>query len=77
MLLNIQGSGGGSVGRVVASNTKDPLFESSHRQNFINQLYIKNTEKMKIKRKRPVMAPFKIMLLNIQPSSPLVLRTMS
>ena len=27
------GSGGGTVGRVVASDTRDPLFESQHRQN--------------------------------------------
>ena len=29
------GSGCGSVGRAVASNTRGPWFESSHRQNFI------------------------------------------
>ena len=30
------GSGCGSVGRAVASNTRGPRFESSHRQKFIN-----------------------------------------
>ena len=38
----------GSVGRVVASDTRDPRFESSHWQNFIYQLYNrkdKNKEK--------------------------------
>ena len=30
-----QGSGCGSVGRAVASDTRDPRFKSSHRQNFI------------------------------------------
>ena len=34
------GSGCGSVGRAVASNTRGPLFESSHWQNFIYILNI-------------------------------------
>ena len=34
------GSGCGSVGRVVASDTKGPQFESSHRQKFIYLLNI-------------------------------------
>ena len=34
------GSGGGSVGRAVTSDTRDPWFESQHWQNFIYQLYI-------------------------------------
>ena len=33
-------SGCGSVGRVVASNSRGPRFESSHRQNFIYMLNI-------------------------------------
>ena len=49
------GSGGGSVGRVVASNTRGRLFESQHWQNFIYQLYI-SKEKTKIKKKRWGMA---------------------
>ena len=32
------GSGGGSVGRAVASSTRDPWFESQYRQSFIHQL---------------------------------------
>ena len=45
------GSGGGSVGRAVTSNTRDLQFKSHHRQNFIYQLYNKPTEKTKIKTK--------------------------
>ena len=46
------GNGGGSVGRAIASDTRDPWFEFCHRQNFIYQLYNQNTEKTKIKKKR-------------------------
>ena len=60
VVLTIQatvGSGCGSVGRTVASDTRDPRFESSHRQKFVNcQLCI---EKTKIKKKRPGMAHLK------------------
>ena len=35
---SILGSGGGSVGRAGASDTRDPRFESQHRQSFIYQL---------------------------------------
>ena len=48
------GSGCGSVGRVVALNTRDPQFESSHRHNFFTIKSIENfVEKTKIKKKRP------------------------
>ena len=47
----ILGSGGGSVGGAVASNTRDTQFELHHRQNFIHELNNKNTEKAKIKKK--------------------------
>ena len=52
------GSGCGSVGRVVASNTRDPWFKSSHRQKFsyIEHLFTLCIEKTKIKKKRPGMA---------------------
>ena len=50
------GSGGGSVGRAVASDTRDPRFESRHQPNFIYHLYIKKVEETKIKYKRPGMA---------------------
>ena len=52
------GSGGdGSVGRAVASDTRDPRFESSHRQTFIEHLFTVNcVEKTKMKKKRPGMA---------------------
>ena len=35
-----RGSGCGSVGRAVASDTRGPRFESSHQQKFINILNI-------------------------------------
>ena len=38
--LESLGSGCGSVGRAVASDTRGPLFESSHRQKFIYILNI-------------------------------------
>ena len=50
------GSGGGSVGIVVTSDTRDPQFKSPHWQNLIYQLYIQNTEQTKIKKKMPGMA---------------------
>ena len=53
------GSGCGSVGRAVAFDTRGPRFDSSHRQNFIEHLFIINCiEKMKINKKRPGMAHF-------------------
>ena len=36
--FNVGHSGGGSVGRAVASDTRDPWFKSQHRQSFIYQL---------------------------------------
>ena len=56
---NEQGSGCGSVGRAVASGTRDPHFKSQYRQSFIYQLYINNRKdenKEKDARKGP---PFK------------------
>ena len=50
-LSSMLGSGCGTVGRVVASDTRDPQFESQHRQKFICQLY--NIEKTKIMKQRP------------------------
>ena len=38
------GSGCGSVGRTVASDTKDPQFKSRRWQNFISQLYDREDE---------------------------------
>ena len=53
------GSGCGSVGRAVDSDTRDPRFDSSHRQKFIEHLFIINCiEKTKINKKRPGMAHF-------------------
>ena len=40
----------GTIGRAVASDTRDPQNESLHRQKFTCQLY--NIEKMKLKKKR-------------------------
>ena len=54
-----QSGGCGSVGRAVAFDTKGPRFDSSHRQNFIEHLFIINCiEKTKINKKRPGMAHF-------------------
>ena len=45
----------GSVSRAVASDTRDPQFESSHWQTFIKHLFtVKCIEKMKIKKKEAV-----------------------
>ena len=58
LVLN-EGSGCGSVGRVVAFDTRGPRFDSSHRQNFIEHLFIINCiEKTKINKKKPGMAHF-------------------
>ena len=38
------GDGDGSVGRAVASDTRNPRFESQHWQNFTYQLYIQIVE---------------------------------
>ena len=58
-----KGSGCGSVGRAVVSDTRGPRFESSHQQKFINieqLLYTVNCvlKRRKIKKKRPGMAHF-------------------
>ena len=53
------GSGCGSVGRAVASNTRGPRFESSYWQTFILDICLfseKCIEKTKIKKKMPRMA---------------------
>ena len=51
------GSGCGSIGRaVVASNSRGPQFESSHRKKFITNINFNCFEKTKIKKKRPGMA---------------------
>ena len=56
---NENDSGCGSVGRVVASDTRGLQFESSHRQNFIHVFTINCIEKTKLKKKRPGMAHLK------------------
>ena len=43
------GSGGGSVGRAVASNTRDPQFKSQHRQSLIYQFLLNRKDKNKEK----------------------------
>ena len=58
-----EGSGCGSVGRAVASDTRGPRFESSHRQKFINieqLLYAVNCvlKRRKIKEKEAGNGPF-------------------
>ena len=47
------GSGGGSVGRAVASDTRGPQLESQHRQNLSANCH--QIEKTKIKKQRPKM----------------------
>ena len=62
-LFTKMGSGSGSVGRAVASNTRSPWFEASHRQKidwtFVYLFTINCIEKMKINKKRPGRAYFK------------------
>ena len=53
------GSGGGSVGRVVALGARGPQLESSHWQTFILDIFlftVNSIEKSKIQKKRPRMA---------------------
>ena len=57
------GSGCGSVGRAVTFDTRGPRFDSSHRQNCIEHLFVNLSiinciEKMKINKKRLGMAHF-------------------
>ena len=46
------GSGGGSVGRAVASGTRDPQFESQHQQSSIYQLLLNSNDENKEKEAR-------------------------
>ena len=54
------GSGCAAVGRAVASDTRGPEFESSHRQLLFEHLFTVNClqKRRKIKKKRPGMAHF-------------------
>ena len=54
------GSGCGSVGRAVASDTRDPQFETRHPQNFIYQLYNRKEKKKKRGREWPILKKFDI-----------------
>ena len=57
--IEYKGSGCGSVGRAVASNTWGPQFDSSHGQNLFGHLFIFNCiEKTKINKNRPGVAHF-------------------
>ena len=71
------GSGCNSVGRAVASDTRGPRFESSHRQNLYWTLFTVNCiEKTKIKKKRPGMAhlkKIKMLILKMGHSWPFLL----
>ena len=51
-VLNSWGSGCGSIGRAVASNTRGPRFESRHRQIFVEHLFTVNCIVLKNKNKR-------------------------
>ena len=46
------GSGSGSDGRVVASDTRGPRFKSSHRQKIINIEQLLNTVNCVLKRRK-------------------------
>ena len=52
------GSGCGSVGRAVASDTRGPRFESSHRRNFIMNMFTNNCWKDENKEKEAENGPF-------------------
>ena len=54
---NHLGSGCGTVGSTVTSNTRGPRFESSHRQLLLNN-YLLFVEKTKINKKGPGIAHF-------------------
>ena len=53
------GSGCGSVGRVVASNSRGQRFESSHQQKFILNIYCQLYWKDENKEKEARNGPFK------------------
>ena len=65
MYCSYLGSGCGSVGRAVTSNSRGQRFESSHRQKFIMNIYCQLNKKTKIKKKRPGMAHFSDNLLQL------------
>ena len=59
-LIPLRGSGCGSVGRAVASDTRDPRLESRHWQTLIKHLFTVNcVEKTKTKKKEAGNGPFK------------------
>ena len=64
--LSQVGSGCGSVGRAVASDSRDPLFESRHRQKIsIEHFNVNCIEKTKIKKKRQQSFYFKKRLAQV------------
>ena len=58
------GSGGGSVGRAVASNSRGPRFESSHQQKFISNIYCQLYWKDENKEKEAGNGPLKKNLMH-------------
>ena len=50
--FHLDGSGCGSVGRAVASDTRDPRFESSQRQKFIFIEHVFTTVNCVLKRRK-------------------------
>ena len=58
-LVRVSHSGGGSVGRAVASDSRGPRFESSHRQKFILNIYCQLSWKDENKEKEAGNGPFK------------------
>ena len=60
--------GSDCVGRAVASDSRDPRFESRHQQTFIEHLFTVNcVEKTKIKKKEAVNDPFKKIMVKLRP----------
>ena len=58
VIIKLLGSGCGSVGRAVASNSRDPQFESSHCQKFILNTYCQLCWKDENKEKEAGNGPF-------------------
>ena len=63
------GSGCGSVGRAVATDTRDPRFKPRHRQSFIHRITNFISEKTKIKKIGRECPIFKTLFIRLRPSS--------
>ena len=61
-----KGSGCGSVGRAVTSNSRGPRFESSHRQKYKLNIYCQLYWIDENKEKRPRLVHFKMQCLRLK-----------